>query len=160
MCIRDSRSPSGIVALAERPADRRGDIYTPARPLVIVAHSVQDPGNVGALVRVAEAAGASGVVTTGECADPFGWKALRGSMGSALRVPIGREQAAEDAVAEARRHGCAIVVTVPRGGRSLFETDFTRPIAVVIGGEGAGVPPSVAEAADERVSIPMAPPVE
>jgi len=154
------RTPSGIVALAERPVDKHDDIYKSPSPLVLVAHGVQDPGNIGALVRVAEASGASGVVATGECADPFGWKALRGSMGSALRLPIGRRPSAGDAVAEARRHGCAIVVTVPRGGRSIFETDLTRPVAVVIGGEGAGVPSSVVDAADEQVSIPMATPVE
>ena len=51
---------------------------------------LQDPGNLGAIVRVAEAGGASGVIAAGRCADPFGWKALRGSMGSALRLPIER----------------------------------------------------------------------
>ena len=64
------------------------------------------------------------------------------------------------AVADARRHGCRIVATVPRGGRSLFDVDLTGPVAVLIGGEGAGLPPALVDAADERVTIPMQAPVE
>ena len=102
-------------------------------------YDVQDPGNVGAIVRVAEAGGATGVVAAGACADPFGWKALRGSMGSALRLPIGAAATAAAAVAEARRHGCRVVATVPRGGRSLFDVDLRGGRGVLIGGEGAGL---------------------
>ena len=90
-------------------------------PLVVVAVDVQDPGNVGAIVRVAEAGGATGVIAAGASADPFGWKALRGSMGSALRLPVVRATDTADALADARRHGCRIVATVPRGGRPLFD---------------------------------------
>jgi len=154
------RSSSGIVALAELPRDRSDEIFTGTGVLALIACDVQDPGNLGAMIRVAEAAGASGAVAAGESADPFGWKALRGSMGSALRLPIGRQASIDDAVDEARRHGVSIVVTQPRGGRSIYETDLTRPVAIILGGEGAGVPPAVIDAADERVSIPMTAPVE
>ncbi|HMF98327.1 MAG TPA: RNA methyltransferase [Vicinamibacterales bacterium] len=153
------RSPSGIVALADRPAARMHDIYARPAPLAVLAVDVQDPGNLGAIVRVAEAAGATGVVAAGASANPFGWKALRGSMGSALRLPIGGgdPQAAVDG---ARRHRCRIVATVPRAGRMLFEIDLTGPIALLIGGEGAGLPEHLVAMADERVTIPMQPPVE
>ena len=88
---------------------------------------VQDPGNLGAIVRVAEAGGATGVLAAGASADPFGWKALRGSMGSALRFPIvDRVDDVGLAAAEARKRGCQIVATVPRGGRSLFDVDLRR----------------------------------
>jgi TrmH family RNA methyltransferase len=121
---------------------------------------VQDPGNLGAIVRVAEAAGATGVVAAGGSANPFGWKALRGSMGSALRLPIASEPAAENAVAEARRHGCRIVATVPRDGRSLYDVDLAGPLQVLIGGEGRGLASALTDLADERVTIPMQAPVE
>ena len=156
------RSSSAIVAIAERPAavaaldaaDRTG------RALLVVASGVQDPGNLGAVVRVAEAGGAAAVIAAGGSADPFGWKALRGSMGSALRVPIisGIDTAA--ALADVRRRGYHIVATVPRGGRSIFEADLRRATAVVIGGEGAGLDQAIVAAADERVTIPMEAPVE
>jgi RNA methyltransferase, TrmH family len=151
------RSPSAVVALADRP-----DPANPGRgpALLIVAADVQAPGNLGAIVRVAEAGGASGVVAAGASADPFGWKALRGSMGSALRLPIERTPRVADAIGLARGLGCRLVAAVPRGGRPFFELDFRAPTAVLIGGEGAGLAAPLVEAADDRVSIPMTPPVE
>jgi TrmH family RNA methyltransferase len=153
------RSASPVVALAERPIAAGRRVYRDT-PLVIIAIDVQDPGNVGAIVRVAEAGGASGVVCAGACADPFGWKALRGSMGSALRLPVLVHRDVREAIDEARRHDCRIVATSPRGGHPLFESDLHGPIAVLIGGEGPGLALSQIEAADERVMIPMQPPVE
>jgi RNA methyltransferase, TrmH family len=154
------RSPSAVVALADRPAATADRVYAGAAPLVVVAVDVQDPGNVGAIVRVAEAGGATGVVSAGASADPFGWKALRGSMGSALRLPIQAVADANLAAAEARAHGCRIVATIPRGGRSVFDLDCQGPLALLIGGEGHGLTDELIDAADERVTIPMKPPVE
>jgi TrmH family RNA methyltransferase len=155
------KTPSGVVALAERPAMDDARFYGGIAPaLVLAAVDVQDPGNLGAIVRVAEAAGATGFAAAGGSANPFGWKALRGSMGSALRLPIVSELTAEEAVAAARAHGCRVIATVPREGRPLFDVDLTGPIAVLIGGEGQGLTPALAAAADERVTIPMQAPVE
>jgi len=153
------QSPSPVVALAERPAleDR---VFTAPRALVAIACDVQDPGNVGAIVRVAEAAGASGLIAAGYCANPFGWKALRGAMGSTLRLPVRVVDKPLDAVSAARAHGCRVVATTPRGGRSLFDADLAGAVALLIGGEGQGLGDDLLNAADERVTIPMTPPVE
>jgi TrmH family RNA methyltransferase len=121
---------------------------------------VQDPGNVGAIARTAEAAGATGLVLCGASADPFGWKALRGSMGSLLRLPVAGGVAWPDAVGAARAAGIALVATLPRGGQALDEADLGGPVAFLLGGEGPGLPPGVTAAADLTVSIPMQPPVE
>ena len=154
------RSSSAIVALADRPAHDAGRLYAGAAALVLIASDVQDPGNIGAIVRVAEAGGATGVVAADASADPFGWKALRGSMGSTLRLPVASREHADQAVAQARRHGCRIVATTPQGGRSLFDVNLKMPVAVLIGGEGAGLARALVEAADERMTIPMQAPVE
>jgi TrmH family RNA methyltransferase len=153
------RSPSSMAAIARRPhlQDR---VFAGRPPLVVIACDVQDPGNLGAIARVVEAAGASGLVAAGESADPFGWKAVRGSMGSALRLPIAVQPRAEAAVVDARAHGCRIVATVPRGGTSLFEADLTGATALLFGGEGSGLSDSLIHAADSRLTIPMAAPVE
>jgi TrmH family RNA methyltransferase len=153
------RSPSAIVALAERPDDARAQLYRRASPVVVVAVDVQDPGNIGAIVRVAEAAGATGVVAAGASANPFGWKALRGSMGSALRIAIAVDDP-DASVDAARQHRCSVLATVPRGGSAPFEIDLTGPVALLIGGEGRGLPPALVERADQRVTLPMQPPVE
>jgi RNA methyltransferase, TrmH family len=153
------RTPSGIVALADRPSSSDRDIFAGEGALAVIAVDVQDPGNIGAIVRVAEAAGATGVVAAGATASPFGWKALRGSMGSAFRLPIaGGDPAA--ALAQAQGHGCRVVATVPRGGRPLFEAGLVGPLALLVGGEGPGLPATLIDAADERVMVPMRAPVE
>jgi TrmH family RNA methyltransferase len=154
------RSRSALVAIADKPTQKHEQLYAPGPALVAVAVDVQDPGNLGAIARVAEAAGASGFVAAGQSADPFGWKALRGSMGSALRLPIAVHARADDAVAEARRHGCRIVAASPKGGHSLFDADLIGPVAILVGAEGAGLPESARAAAELNVTIPMAPPVE
>lgn len=151
------RSPSSVVALTQPPPPRE---LTAESPLVVIAAEVQDPGNLGAIVRVAEAAGASGVVVAGRSADPLGWKAVRGSMGSVLRLPVGVVPDVDAAVNAARRHGCRIVAAAPRDGCALCTVDLTGASALVIGGEGGGLPASILEAADERVTIPMERPVE
>ncbi len=155
--------PSGVVAVAARPKHALDAVIgRPGGPaaLVVIAVDVQDPGNVGAIVRVAEAGGASGVVCAGASADPFGWKALRGSMGSTLRLPTLLHRDSSEAIDEARRHGCRVVAAAPRGGRPLFGADLRGPVAVLIGSEGPGLTSSQLDAADERVFIPMEPPVQ
>jgi TrmH family RNA methyltransferase len=153
------RSTSPIIALANRNK-LTSNVYAARQPFVVIACDVQDPGNLGAITRVAEAAGASGLIAAGHSADPLGWKALRGSMGSALRLPIVSRDSVDDAVAEARRHRCRIVATLPRGGTSLTASDLRAPVAILIGGEGHGLPAGLIDAADVRVTIPMEPPVE
>jgi RNA methyltransferase, TrmH family len=153
------RSTSPIVALAQRPSPGPR-VFESTHPLVIIACDVQDPGNVGAIVRVAESAGASGVIAAGQSADPFGWKAVRGSMGSALRLPIATLATGEDAVVEARENGCRIVATVPRGGAGLFEADLNGSLAILIGGEGRGLSDTLLASADQCLTIPMQAPVE
>ena len=149
------RSPTGIVAIARRPERDVDDFYRGAAPIVVIATDIQDPGNLGAIVRVAEAGGAASVLATGNSADPFGWKALRGSMGSSLRLPVDRIDEAEEAVKEARKRGCRVIATVPRGGRPLYDVRLTGKLALLIGGEGPGLPESLIAAADERMTIPM-----
>jgi len=153
-------SPTGIVALAMRPERDIDEFYKGQAPVVVIASDVQDPGNLGAIIRVAEAGGASSVLAAGMSADPFGWKALRGSMGSALRLPVDRVDEAARAVAEARKRGCRVVATVPRDGRSLFDAKLTGAIAVLVGGEGPGLSDELIASADERITIPMQAPVE
>jgi TrmH family RNA methyltransferase len=154
------RSASPLVALGDRPARDRGRVYGENSALVVMATDVQDPGNVGAIVRVAEAGGATGVVAAGSSANPFGWKALRGSMGSALRLPVAIDPDAVHAWDEARRRGYRLVATVPRDGQSHVDADLRGRVVIVVGGEGAGVSRRLLEAADLRVTIPMAAPVE
>lgn len=154
------RQPSGIVAIARRQDRSLAEALTGAPQMVLMLDQVQDPGNVGAIVRVAEACGATGVITGQGTADPRGWKALRGSMGSIFRLPVAVRQSLPDAVRAARALGIEILAAVPRDGVLLSECDFRRPVAVLLGGEGGGLPNSLAALATARLTIPMRRPVE
>jgi TrmH family RNA methyltransferase len=154
------RTPSPIVAIAPRPNGTRQRANEQAVPFIAVAYDVQDPGNLGAIARVAEAAGATALIAGGQSADPYGWKTLRGSMGSVLRLPILVERDEAALVESLRRRRCRIAATAPRDGTPVYEADLRGPLAILVGGEGGGLPPSILASADLRVSIPMTPPVE
>lgn len=154
------RSPAGIVAIARFEAAGPQRVFAAGTGLVVAAVGVQDPGNLGAIVRVADAAGAAGMVVTTGSADPLGWKALRGSAGSALRVPLATGLAADEACATARAAGMRIIATCPAGGTAHHALDLTRPALLLLGGEGPGLPADLIAGADVRLRIPLPPQVE
>jgi TrmH family RNA methyltransferase len=154
------RTPSGIVALARQRRADEARLISPAPALVLVCVDMQDPGNVGATIRAAEAGGATGVLLAGESADPWGWKALRAAMGSTFRIPTLRMPSIIDACARLAARGLRIVATVPRSGLPMHEIDLRPPTALLLGGEGHGLGADLLAAADAGVSIPMQAPVE
>lgn len=154
------RTASGVVALARRVDRALADVFAPEPALVVVALDVQDPGNLGALVRTAEAAGATGLVAAGTSADPLGWKALRAAMGSAFRLPVVRSSDHGAFVTEARGRGLQIVALAPRGGQAPEALDLSEPTCVLLGGEGPGLDTAQLTSADAIVSLPMRAPVE
>jgi RNA methyltransferase, TrmH family len=161
-------TPSGVVALTARPKHELAEMLPPAvkNPFLCVAAGVQDPGNVGAIVRVAEAGGAAGVIVTGNSADPYGWKALRGAMGSAFRLPIVREPDLDGVLATLRAAGVRVLATAPAGNgvvtsrRQFSDKPLTGACAFVLGGEGPGLSEAVIASADGVITIPMESPVE
>ena len=149
-----TRSPSGAVAIAaHRPVALRRVFGS--RGLVLAPVGVQDPGNVGAIIRAADAGGASGVVVTAGSADPFGWRALRGAMGSSFRLPVADIDHLSTAVEAARERGVGVVAAVPRGGTSPHALDLTKPLLVMLGGEGSGLDEEAQSLADARLTVPM-----
>ena len=154
------RTPSGIVAIAEREPVNATTICQHRRALVIAAVDVQDPGNVGAILRAAEGLGATGVLVCGGSANPFSWKALRGSMGSALRLPVATGLNASAVLTCAHTFGLRTVASVARDGAAPWDTDWSGRLLLLVGGEGPGLPVDVVAAADARVTISMRPPVE
>jgi RNA methyltransferase, TrmH family len=158
------RTPSGIVAIVVREPSSTSRICQHTGGLTLATVDVQDPGNLGALVRVAEAGGVTGMlVCTGArsgAAHPFSWKALRGSMGSALRMPLSAGLTAASAVDCLRDAGARVVAAVPRDGRDPDSVDWSGHVGLVVGGEGPGLDEPLLAACDELVTVPMAPQVE
>jgi RNA methyltransferase, TrmH family len=154
------RTPSGLIAIATRRPVSASDVCSVSDALVLVAIDVQDPGNVGALVRTAEAGGMSGMFVTGASANPFSWKAIRGSMGSTLRLPVVGDAPTASVMTCLKSGGIRSIAAVPRGGQDPDAIDWRGKVALIVGGEGAGLPDSVTSNCDALVSIPMATRVE
>ena len=123
-------------------------------PIVIGLVDVQDPGNAGSVIRCADALAAAGVLALGASADPGGWKALRGAMGSTFRVPVARGEV-DAAIALARARGRVIAAATPRGGIPLGAEAFTRPMLLLLGNEGGGLPARYLGGVDLAITVPM-----
>jgi TrmH family RNA methyltransferase len=149
----------GMLALARRPTFDEERLYD-GTPLIAVAAGIQNPGNLGGLLRTAEAAGASGAYVTDGSADPLSWKSLRGSMGSALRLPHVRARPREVLQRLRDRGVRRIATTVDPGATPYDHADLRGPVAFLFGPEGGGLPEDLRAAADLRLRIPMRPPVE
>ena len=151
---------TGVLAIARVHRSTVDDALTRAPALLIVLDAVQDPGNVGAIIRTAEACGATGVIVGPGTADPFGWKAIRGAMGSTFRLPVVSVASLGETIQGLRARGIRIHATVPREGTPLPSATLDTPAAILLGGEGSGLGPALLALADDRVSIEMRPPVE
>jgi TrmH family RNA methyltransferase len=142
-------SPEGILALARRPIHSPSELQ--AKGIILVADGIQDPGNLGALARLVEASGSAGLAILKGSADPFSPKAIRGSMGSLLRVPV---YELPD-LSTLTKMGFRLAALVPRGGIDFRKADYSTPLAILLGREATGIPESSLAAANLRLSIPM-----
>jgi TrmH family RNA methyltransferase len=153
------RTPSGIVAIADWCVQAIADALAPAPALAIGLVDVQDPGNVGSAIRSGHALGASGVLALGSTADPAGWKALRGAMGSTFRIPVA-QGTVDEGLRAAQDRGVQILATTLSGATPIDRVDLTLPSLVLLGNEGSGLSPALAGEATHRITVPMRPGVD
>lgn len=157
----DTRSPQGIAALIDPPLYRTDEIMQRTSPLILVAAGLQDPGNLGTLIRSAEAFGATGVLTTPGTVSPWNQKALRASVGSIFRMPVAA--ATEETIAALKGQGLRLLAAVgakEQGVLAAQDVDMRQACAILIGNEGAGLAPAWLAMASVRVTIPCPGPVE
>lgn len=157
--VQDARSAQPVLAIVRRRAWPTGAGLDSSRPLVVVACGLQDPGNLGSLVRSAEAAGATGGFVCADAVDPFHPRAVRATMGSIFRFPL---LAAEplDLLAELRRRRITALAASSSAGTEHVRTDLARPVALFFGREGGGLAAEIMAELDGQVRIPLRPPVE
>jgi TrmH family RNA methyltransferase len=160
--LSDTVTPQGIIVLAERPQTIPSTFWStlPASPLLVALDRIQDPGNLGTLLRTAEAAGAHGLITLSGTADPFSPKALRASMGSAFRLPILANLSSADLLTSAHLHHLQTFAATGTASLSFRNLDWTVPTLLLLGNEGRGIAPDLLAACDHPVRIPIHPPVE
>jgi TrmH family RNA methyltransferase len=154
--VLDTVSPRPVAAVVPLPAPDLGPSL--AADLVLVLVDVGDPGNLGTLVRTAEAAGAGAVVCCGSTADPFAPKAVRASAGSILRVPVVADCTAAEALAALAGEGAGRIALTAGAPDPYDAVDLTGPVALVLGSEAHGLPEGLE--VDRSVSIPMAGAIE
>jgi len=152
-------APQEVMAVVKKPLWTAADLFAQKPALLLVTDRIQDPGNLGTMLRSAAAAGAGGAILLPGTVDPSNPKALRSSMGAFFTLPV-VEMSFADLQAALAEHKIILAVAGMERGLVYDEFDWTAPVAVVIGNEGAGVSREVAAQAAVTVSIPMARAVE
>ena len=173
----DTQNPQGILAVArqkawtladvlgkssgreaERPGARGGMIHRP--PLLVILETLQDPGNLGTILRAGEGAGVTGVIMNEESADIYNPKVIRSTMGAIFRVPFLVTPDLRGTIREIREMGIRVYAAHLHGTAAYEEMDYREPSGFLIGNEAAGLTEETAALADARVIIPMAGRVE
>ncbi len=158
--ISEEVHPQGVMAMGPQPnaapdSLRSGPAGSRYGPFVVVLASIQDPGNLGTIVRVADAAGVSGILVTRGTTDPWAPKAVRAAMGSTFHVPVVLGERPESEMRTLQAAGVACLGTSARGHIDYRKVDYRRPVAIWFGNEGNGLSDELLALCDAVVSIPI-----
>lgn len=156
-----TETPQGVAALVKLKPAKMDDLLEQVNStfLAVAAAGIQDPGNLGTIIRSAEAFSARGVLLGEKTVSPFNPKVVRASAGSLFREPLIRVKMG-DAVGQLKQAGVRVLASSSHKGKPLDEADFTGAVLIVIGNEGAGLPAEILSAADELITIPHSSRVE
>jgi RNA methyltransferase, TrmH family len=155
----DTEHPQGVAALIKLKVHSIEEMVSGQDPMILVCAGLQDPGNLGTIIRSAEAFGASGVLLSEGTVSPFNAKVVRAAAGSLFRLPVLKMEAGS-AIEKLRSAGARLVATTARGGKQIAEADLRGKLAVFIGNEGGGLDRELARQMDEVVTVPHSPKVE
>jgi RNA methyltransferase, TrmH family len=156
----NTESPQGVAALVKlRPQKFEDLLESASESLLVGVAGIQDPGNLGTIIRSAEAFGARAVLLGEKTVSHFNSKAVRGSAGSIFREPLIRVKLG-GSISLLKQHGVRVLATSSHKGKPLHEAKFTGAAMIVVGNEGAGMPQEILSLADELVTIPHSPRVE
>lgn len=151
----DTRTPQGILCVVKRPEYTLDQLLDTPKPLLTVLESIQDPGNLGTIVRTGEGAGVTGVILGGETVDIFNPKTIRATMGSVFRVPFVYVDDLEEAVFQLKRSGIRTYAAHLSGEAYYDSFSYREGTAFLIGNEGNGLSPEITQLADDLLRIPM-----
>ena len=152
-----TKTPQGIVVLASRPSSNEENFADKqsALPLLVVMHGINNPVNVGAILRTAEAARATGAIATLNTSDPFSPKALRGAMGSSFRLPIWTSIEYANVLDWCQKHKIKMFCADVNASLAYFDADWKGPCALIVGPESTGLSREEIRAAGDRIKVPM-----
>lgn len=158
--LSDSKTPQPVMALVVMRQHAEEGLLDHPGKLIVLCHELQDPGNLGTIIRTAEAAGASGIAIAGNTVDAYNPKTLRASMGSLLRLPVVKVAELRVFLGKCQDKGFESAALTLVGGKTHFELDMKKPLVIIVGQEGAGLPEEISSLADHKVRIPMAETIE
>ncbi|MGI9861852.1 RNA methyltransferase [Moorella naiadis] len=164
--ISTTMTPPGIVAVVPMQEKKPADLLAVARPqstsplLLIIAAGIQDPGNLGTIWRTALGAGATGLILTRGCVDPYNPKVVRAAMGATFRLPVAVGVEPSRLARELREAGLKLVIADVGAPLTFWQADLRPPLALVVGSENHGPGPELLAAATDRVGIPLVGPVD
>jgi TrmH family RNA methyltransferase len=154
--VTDTEQPQGIMVLAAKRRFTFDEMLSKRRaPLIAVLDGIQDPGNVGAMIRTADAVGCSGVVLTTGCADLFAGKTVRATMGSLFHLPIIDGFSRNELLRALTLAGTPLLATALESAQIYHRTDLTGPVAIAFGNEGAGMSQELLDGSALRLYIPI-----
>ena len=151
-----TKTPQGILGLIKKNQYTLEDFFKTEYPFLLVLESVQDPGNLGTLFRSGEAAGVSGIIMNENCADIYGPKVVRSTMGSLYRLPFIQSENLEQDLNIIKKKGIFIYAGDLEGSKVYYEENYPKSMALLIGNEGQGLSEWIKKKADALVKIPMA----
>lgn len=153
--IADRDGPAGLAAIIRASPAGLANLRVGPDSLFVALHEVGNPGNLGTIIRTADAAGAAGVILVGNATDPYDPAAVKASMGALFSVPVARAATADELMGWAARQRVCVAMTSARGSRSAWTADFPLPLIIVLGSEGSGLPDDLLERGDLQIRIPM-----
>jgi TrmH family RNA methyltransferase len=154
--ISSTETPQGILAVIKQKEYKDFSLFLKKETnIVVLLEGIQEPNNVGAIIRVSLAAGVSAIFYTKGTADPFSLKSVRASAGAILYLPVIRIDETKEAIKLLKEKGFQIVATVPEGGENLFKAEFNKKVAVLLGNEARGISERAKVLADKLITIPM-----
>ena len=153
--LSDRDGPAGLAAIVRGGVGGLAELAVTADSVFVVLHEPQNPGNIGTIIRTADAAGAAGVILLGNSADPLSGVAIKASMGSLFALPVVAAAEPADLLAWATANGLRLVAMAGGGAVELWQAELPRPMLVLLGNEGSGLPETLLAAADQAVRIPM-----
>jgi TrmH family RNA methyltransferase len=153
--LSDTVTPQGVLAVVSMPEYRREDMICSDEAALLCLENIQDPGNLGTMVRTAEGAGMSGVVLSSGCVDLFNPKVVRSTMGALFRVPFYVCEDITTEVESLKKDGFSIYAAHLEGTADYTEEEYSGRVGILIGNEANGLSDSLSELADKKVKIPM-----
>lgn len=151
----DTKTPQGVLAVLSQQQYERKELLG-ASPLLLLLENIQDPGNLGTILRAAEGAGVSGVMLSQGCADIYQPKTVRATMGSIFRIPFYQTKDLYQEIKFLKQNDVTIYAAYLEGAKCYDAASYLGGSAFLIGNEGSGLSREIAMAADERLRIPMA----